>query len=292
MRTTSSLIRGAVLTAAVAMVPAVASATPGDIWARTFRLCGSGAVSGFKTCHSVQLTTTDLGSATGVTVAIRNLQGGNGPLGDQLFYDNSPWSALRILRFYGTGTANPSDVTPTLAGSPTAVPFFNGTATTGGASAWNYAMTQASGEPMVLRMNGGPTAAPNATNRMIGGCTPGSGPNTPMMYTCHGQIIMSFQTSTLFNASNLTGGYFSAYMGDGASGSETVVCQTSSATITGGTSTLCDVSGTNATLVNPAQFLGNGGPPATVPEPMTIALLGSGLAGVAAARRRKKTTEE
>lgn len=272
MRISSGLIRGALLTAAVAIVPSVAQA--GSIWQRHWALCVSGA---FNTCHSVYLKTTDIGTATAVEVRIRNLQGSGPPFGDQEFFDNAPWSGLRALRFYGTGvTVNPLDAAAALIGGMATT----GGATTGGASPWNTNTTATSGIG-ILRLNG--VSAPDGTNRRIGGCSAGVGGSAPVMFTCWGEIVFSFQTATLMTASQLTGAYFSADMPDSSGTVTSRVCQTDATTYTGSTSVICD------TQIGSLSYLGE---TSAVPEPVTIALLGSGLVGIAGARRRKKNTTE
>lgn len=277
MRITSSVIRGAVLTAAVAMVPSVATAATGDMWLRNWTLCVQGT---FSSCHSVQLQTTDLGSSTAVVVRVRNLSGQ-----DPLLIDNSIWSGLGVLRFYGSGiSVNAGDASPVQSGTFGSVP----TATTGGASNWNHNVN-GTGSPGLLRMNG--TGAPDGSNRRIGGCNPGSGPTAPVMFTCGGQIVFSFATQTLFTASQMDQAYIRVDIGLANGGAEQMDCQSSVSSYSGSVATgtandrICGIRNTQVT------FLGN----SEVPEPMTVALLGSGLVGIAGAgirRRRKTSTEE
>jgi hypothetical protein len=291
MRISTSLVRGAVLSAAVALLPSIAKAAPGDMWLRNWTICSGGT---FNSCHSVSLRTTDNTSSTAVVVSIKNINGQ-----DPNFIDNAPWSGLRALRFYGSvASVMAADAAPVQTGTATTT----GTANLNGQTKWQHNLN-ATGGIGVLRLNG--SGNPDNSNRRIGGCNTGSGawPGTATQFTCGGQIVYSFSTQTLFSAQMMVGVYASIDIGDPqgldqntVNGYYTDACQadpgpttsggqwtgnpTTSITYQGSTSVAC------GTVGGSLQYLGDG----SVPEPMTIALLGSGLVGVGIVRRRKKTT--
>jgi hypothetical protein len=245
---TARLLGLGVLTAAFTMVPSVAKA---DLYTRSWYLCASATL---KSCHSVQLQTHSNGSGTFVKVTLRNLQGQGDP------NDTSAWSALHLLRFYGSGfTVAAADV----AG--------------GSAAPWLWNFTQATGEPGVLRLNG------NSPWAGVGGCTDPSagGSPTPVLLTCGSDIIFSFSTTTIWNASQIAGMYLRVNIG-------------SSATTTANTQKACQ---TDLTVYTPGS-VPNGctdiaaSATSVTPEPITIALLGSGLLGIGGARMRRKKKDE
>lgn len=247
-------VRGMAFVAALVAVPSIANA---DVWTRNWSVCNGTTV---KSCHSVQLQTTGFGGYTAVKVTIRNLNGQAGLSGD-----NTTWSSLNQLRFYGSGmTVNGADAAAIMTAST-----FQGGAT-GSATGWNSILNGTS--IGVLRLNG--ITAPDGTNRRIGGCTAGAGATAPTIFTCGGEVVFSFTTSTLFNAGQMTG----LYTRIDANGSTiNQQCQTDGSVYTGSVTTGCSTALTDVTVT---------------PEPVTIALLGSGLFGIAGARMRRKKKNE
>lgn len=266
MRLSSRFARAALFTTAALLVPAVSKADP--TWTRSWSLCITGTL---VSCHSVQLQTTGFGTYTAVKVTVRNLNGQ-----DPLLVDNTLWSGLSLLRFYGSALAvNPSDNTQQLS----SLSLQGGATNPGGAAGWAAWINGGGLTPGVLRLSG-TTAQLDNTNRRVGGCnTSGTGSQSPVMFTCGGEVVFSFNTATLFNASQIAGVFAQADARDLANtATYTQSCQTDGTTYTGSVSTLC----THVTDVT-----------TVTPEPITIALLGSGLFGVAGARlRRRKKTEE
>jgi len=262
MRLSTRLVQGALV--AALLVPAVAKA---DVYSRSWTVCGTSG--SFKSCHSVSLATFWDGSNTHVTVSVMNLNGST--LGNTLG-DNMPTSGLFFLRFYGqsanigTHGGGVGDLTTATGGSSgTAAPWGWSTANNTGADANTYG---------VLKLDGNTGGA-----RRIGGCVtiPASpATNTPVVASCGTAVVMTFSVGANFNAGQLDGMNFQA-RANGSGGTPNVQCYTNQNYATAGGACSYD----------------NASPVTVTPEPMSIALLSTGLIGLTGVglRRRKKNNE-
>jgi hypothetical protein len=250
----SSTVRVLVVAGALGLVPAVASAVP--TYSRSWYGCTSGSV---YTCNAISLATTAIMSGstrvgTAVVIRMNNRQG-------QLGGGNELWSALNTLRFYVKNRFAAATATSVT----TSVP-----APATGTGTWGVTvLSQLSGNGTwgVLR------AQRSVATSGIGGCTAGSGPVAPTLFTCAAgaEIVLSFDLSDNFNADEVVM-FMQSNVANGTT--STQGCYTSA--VPSSTFNVCN----NLTETT------------VTPEPVTIALLGTGLFGVAGARMRRRKKHE
>lgn len=205
-----------------------------------------------RSCHSVTLMTQ--GNFSGTTRVGTSVVLTVRNLQGSHAADNMAWSALSAVRMYRSGIL--------AAGTAAATPSLSGGAT-GTTSAWTWG-TGGSGAWGNIRVLAG------TTNR-IGGCAAGGTGNS--MWTCPGQVVFSISSSEIFNADQFSELHLT-WGGSPSAGS----CTTDQ-TRAGTALALCDPQQTTMTTT-------------VTPEPITMALLGTGLLGIGGARLRRRSKNE
>ncbi len=243
---------------AAAAIVALVSLSPRAAWAQSWVLCTPGA---FRSCHSVAIATTPQMSGsvrigTNVTVTLANLQGTH-PL------DNAAWSGLKEVNIVG-GPSTPQGgfgrfMTFALNGGATGLgtyQYFDGTGTT-----TSVGMFNATGTGLI----GGCAAVPVTPATPLGGS----------FRTCGASASISFSTTTqaIFDASVFK---YAIIDVDGPNGH--VRCVSDPNFVSSRPLTVACEDHTDDVVATP--------------EPVTIALLGTGLFGIGGAGLRRKRKNE
>lgn len=205
-----------------------------------------------RSCHSVTLQTQ--GTFSGTTRVGTSVVLSLRNLQGQNAVDNMAWSTLTAVRIYRSGALGTTASTST-------TPSLAGGAT-GTPTGWNWSTDPANTTWGILRL------LSTSTGR-IGGCATATG---AAMYTCPGSVVFSIASSQIFNADQ-----FSELRMDWAGPSGSGNC--ASENIRNQAQALCDLENTSVTTT-------------VTPEPITMALLGTGLLGVGGARLRRRSKEE
>jgi hypothetical protein len=252
MHLATRVLRGLSFLTALGFVPAVANAESPTTVYT--RSWTTCSAGAVRSCHSVSLQTQ--GTYSGTTRVGTSVVLRVRNLQGQNPVDNMAWSALNGVRLFRPGVlaVGTAPSTAVLAGGATGTPA-TWTWGTGGSGGW--------GNVRVLA---------NGTNR-LGGCATGS---TNSMWTCPGEVVFSISSALIFNANEFSELYLTWNGPNGAGDCTTDPTRTAN---TATPRPVCDLENTTITTT-------------VTPEPITMALLGTGLLGVGGARLRRRSKEE
>jgi hypothetical protein len=241
--------KGMFLTAAAMMLLVAGDASAQFGTKNFFNYCTTGAI---RTCASAQVSTFDAGGgATRVEIRIRNLQGTNAT-------DNTGGSLITSVGLTSPSISNATALSPFVTTEGTAVAK---TGTGGGqhlapGAYWSITNNPIQGQVAFSAHNN------QGTRGGILGCNEAGPSNQSRFETCGngGWVVFSFTTSNYVNFQQVE---FAYGMQSAANGGGSYQCRSA-----------------DPSCVPP--------PTTTTPEPVSMVLMGSGLAGLAAVRRRRR----